>query len=252
MTTQDILCGVRTLEEKPYHPGGEREMEIAALLLALVLGIRHGMAPDHLAAVGTLVEKTRVSFYRSVGIALRIGVGHGVGMSGIIVLILVFSWQLPPRWDLWTNWASGLWLIIIAFWLLLDLVRELRRMRVSLGNHLAEDGYSKRVVGYLAQGRYGKWLQQSWAAWAVGLMLGIAVSPGDLAIYTLVIQHGKEPIAALVLFGVFLGGMLASITLVGAGLGWSNARQRLRQTLQAISGLAGMGVGFALISGILH
>ena len=67
------------------------------------------------------------------------------------------------------------------------------------------------------------------SAWLVGLLFGLAVSPGDLAIFTLMAQHHATPWVAFGLLGLFLCSLFAGLGVVGSGLGWANTRVVLRR-----------------------
>src|SRR5512135_274719 len=75
-----------------------------ALLLGLLLGMRHATDADHVVAVTTIVTRQR-----SLGSAARIGVLWGMGHTLTIVLvggaIILFNLVIPPRLGLAMEFA---------------------------------------------------------------------------------------------------------------------------------------------------
>lgn len=229
------------------------------MLTAAALGGRHALAPDHLAAVGTYVEKTRANRRQGVGFALRIAAGHSAGMLAIAGIVEGLMMTLNPAWLQATTWASGLWLMVMAAWILWDLVRDLRPVSAAYAAETSDD--SERLSEVSTRPRtvfrrkirlQGDWVRRPHTAWLVGLLFGLAVAPGDLAIFTMMVPYHSQPLAAFGLLGIFLLTMFAGLSIVGAGLGWANGRAMLRRGFQAFSGVAGMGVSLALITGVLH
>lgn len=204
--------------------------------MATVLGARHAIAPDHLAAVGTYTEKAGTTKREGLSCALRIAAGHSAGMLIMAAIIMGLATSLPPAWGSWTTWGTSLWLAMMAGWIFWDLIRDLWKDRFP---------YRPTESRPYAPA----WLVRPTTAWFIGLLFGIAVSPGDLAIFTLMIQHHVDPLTAFALLMIFLATMFAGLGAVGSGLGWANTRAGLRRTFQAISGVLGMGVVLALTTG---
>lgn len=215
---------------------------------AAALGARHAFAPDHLSAVGTYVEKTQASRRQGLMWALRIAAGHSIGMLAIAAAIEIFLLKLSPAWMTATTWASSLWLMIMAVLVFWDLILDVRKRRYPNPAHPSEgSGGTSRL-----QALIDKWFHRPVTGWFVGLIFGVAVAPGDLAIFTMMIRYNAQPAAAFGLLFVFLAAMFAGLAVVGSGLGWANSRAFLRRGFQALSGLAGMAVGVALVTGLLH
>ena len=217
-------------------------MNFVLASLSMVLGARHAVAPDHLAAVGTYTEKTEATRWQAIWYALRIAAGHSVGMLAVAAFMIVFLRVLPPIWVTWTSRGSGLWLLAMAVWILWDLIRDIK------GLHHTTSRFSKcKMSPY-----WGRVLARPAAAWAIGLLFGLAVSPGDLAIFTIMIKSHATPVVAFGYLALFFSAMFIGLGAIGGGLGWANTRTFLRRTFQGVSGLAGVGVAIALLGGFLH
>jgi sulfite exporter TauE/SafE len=63
-------------------------------LLGLLLGVRHALEPDHLAAVSTLVADARNPF-RGAILGAAWGIGHSVSLLGVGLVLSLFRAELP-------------------------------------------------------------------------------------------------------------------------------------------------------------
>src|SRR5258706_10431027 len=79
----------------------------------LVLGLRHALDPDHVAAVSTIVSESK-SLRRSSLVGTFWGLGHTVSLllAGIFVIALKF--QISPRLALWMGFVLGFVLIVLG------------------------------------------------------------------------------------------------------------------------------------------
>ncbi|NMP23404.1 hypothetical protein [Sulfobacillus harzensis] len=213
------------------------------LVLAAGLGLRHAMAPDHLAAVGTFVRATRAKTRQSIHHALRIGGGHALGMLVMGIVILGVAHSVPKTLVGTLSCISGLWLMLLSTWILLDLLWPGWRFGMSQLTRWREQRAPKMNSRSVTAG-----------AWGVGLLFGIAVSPGDLAIFTLALAKVAQPMLALSLFFTFLAALLAGLSVLGLILAWRSQGLgvRVSQGLSGLSGFFGLGIGFMLVAGFLH
>lgn len=201
--------------------------------LAILLGVRHASAPDHVMAVTTYVEQNHASARSGIGYALRIGLGHSIGMIIMGIAVLFLLHHLPGTWGTLLSRVSGLWILLFSGLILADLWWG--KEHSTLRN------------------RVSQWVGSRSSAWILGILLGLAVAPGDLAIFGLMTTLPNQVDGALLLFS-FLLAMLTSLSILGASLEFFHKLGRAqwhRWTTNGV-GVLGMGVGLALLSGILH
>src|SRR5438045_4858309 len=81
--------------------------EISVIALVFVLGLKHGLDPDHLAAIDGFVRTTkRDEMRRWCGLFFSLGHGLVVTLVGVAVALLAAAWQ-PPSWlELSGAWIS--------------------------------------------------------------------------------------------------------------------------------------------------
>ena len=78
--------------------------EISVIALVFVLGLKHGLDPDHLAAIDGFTRTTRS---RWCGLFFSLGHGLVVTLVGVAIALLATAWQ-PPAW----LESSGAWISI--------------------------------------------------------------------------------------------------------------------------------------------
>src|SRR5438132_10143738 len=90
--------------------------------LGVVLGLKHALDPDHVAAVSTIVSESK-SLRRSSLVGTVWGLGHTVALllAGIFVIALKF--QISPRLALCMEFVVALMLIVLGVRALLKSVR---------------------------------------------------------------------------------------------------------------------------------
>jgi ABC-type nickel/cobalt efflux system permease component RcnA len=103
------------------------------LLTMFVLGVLHGLGPDHLAAIATLVGRERRSRARRrvAWLGLRFGLGH----VGALLLLAGFAWAagraLPEHGQRLLEQWSGAVLVFVGGWTFIEAARG----RVTLHSH---------------------------------------------------------------------------------------------------------------------
>ena len=117
------------------------------VLIAVGLGLRHAVAPDHLAAVGTFIEKTSATRRQGLEYALRIAAGHSVGMlamAGVMIGLLV---AIPAAWLQWMTWGTASWLMLMAVWILWDLGHDIIFAHDAQTLHMAHGSEARKRMG---------------------------------------------------------------------------------------------------------
>lgn len=110
-------------------------MLLSILLLGVLLGVRHALEADHVAAVASLATRAR-STAEVVKVAAAWGLGHALALlsfgSALIALGLTLSERLEQLFEI----AVGILLVALGA----DVLRRLRAGRVHLHAHQHDDG----------------------------------------------------------------------------------------------------------------
>ena len=184
---------------------------LGGLEYALVFGMRHALDVDHVAAVGTLIE--RDSRVRAVtGVAARWALGHAVTLLSVGVALILVGLRLPSQFE---TLAEGL---VAGVLIALGLRRLLAR---GHGSH------------QLARG-----------AFAVGILHGLAGSGPMVLLAISTLDHKLHALLylGLVAFGTLLG-MVAMAGLFSLPLSRAVGKQAVQRRIEVVAGMASIAAG---------
>lgn len=211
------------------------------LLLGLLLGMRHALDADHLAAVATLVTRSR-----SLGDTVLQGVAWGAGHTLTLLLfggaVLVLGLVLPERAAAALELAVGVMLVVLGA----DVLYRLWHSRVHFHAHRHADG----AAHYHAHAHAGE-LQHDpdrhkhshgfpVRALLVGMVHGMA---GSAALILLSLEALRTPawgLAYIALFGIGSIAGMAVLSVVIA-LPMRLTSRRLDRAHGGLSVLVGLG-----------
>lgn len=227
-------------------------MTLSLLLLGFLIGMRHAVETDHVAAVASLATRSH-----SIGDTIRQGAAWGLGHTVTLFLfgsvVLVMDLVMPERMAHLLEFLVGVMLVGLG----LDVLRQLVQERIHFHLHRHRDG----EVHFHAHSHFGEESHDPrrhvhehpegfpLRALFVGLMHGMA---GSAALILLTLQAVRSPLTGLLyiaLFGVgsMLGMALLSIVIAiplrysAKGMTW------LHNGLQAVIGVATVGIGAMLV-----
>jgi nickel/cobalt transporter (NiCoT) family protein len=133
--------------------------EVSVIALVFVLGLKHGLDPDHLAAIDGFTRTTRS---RWCGLFFSLGHGLVVTLVGVAVALLAATWQ-PPSW----LESSGA-LISIGVLAMLGSANLIAVLRTPAGQPVALAGMRAHwLPARLAQARHPAIIAAVGAAFAI-------------------------------------------------------------------------------------
>lgn len=180
---------------------------VAALGFGFVLGMRHALEPDHIAAVSTLVAE-RPSWRRGALLGAFWGVGHSVALVGLGGSLLVLRTRLP------SVIAEGFELVVALVLIVLG-VRSIRRAivpsagRPRVHRHRRHEHAHPADVAHLHVGAF----TLARRPLVVGLAHGLAGSGALTAIAVAAMPTRAGGFAYVLLFGV--GSIIGMAALTG-------------------------------------
>jgi ABC-type nickel/cobalt efflux system permease component RcnA len=199
-----------------------------AVLLAIVLGAVHALAPGHGKTVmAAYMVGMEGSLRQAMWIGLTVTATHTAGVLALGVVLSLSSAAAPERVYPWLGLASGVLLVLIGVRLVLRAFGVRRATKTALHEH----GHAHNGVGALSMRRSG--------LLTVGFAGGLVPSPSALVVLLGAIALHR------VWFGivlVLLYGLGMASALVGTGL----ALSRLRVRLRSVRGARAMRVAAAL------
>lgn len=108
---------------------------IEILLMGFLLGMRHAMESDHVAAVASLVTKSP-SLRESVRLGSMWGLGHTLTLFIFGSAVMLLDHMIPERMAMMLEFTVGIMLVMLG----IDVVRRFMRERVHFHAHRHADG----------------------------------------------------------------------------------------------------------------
>jgi ABC-type nickel/cobalt efflux system permease component RcnA len=221
-----------------------------AMVVAVLLGLRHATDPDHLTAVSTLVLSERWSQRRSAGaLGLFWGLGHAATLLALGVPIVFFGPYLPAAIHSGAEALVGLVIVALAVRLLVRWRRGYFHAHPHSHGavqhshpHVHEHSRSARHPG-LHGHRHAESLGRSpRAAFGVGLVHGVG---GSGAFAALLVGATSDRIEGIVTLFLFAGATAVSMALVSSAFGRAVVRgPALRRLAGAVPVLGALSLLF--------
>jgi ABC-type nickel/cobalt efflux system permease component RcnA len=220
------------------------------LALGFVLGLRHALDADHLAAVSTFVTEER-SLLRSSLIGVSWGVGHTAALLVFGLGVAAFRLTLTPRFSEWLEFLVGCMLVLLGG----NVLYKLAKGRALHAHAHAHDGAAHTHL-HVHAGEAGhdhqhqhRTLRLGGRPFVVGVVHGLA---GTAALMMLVVGALPSLLLAagyILIFGVgSIGGMTVMSLLMSVPLALAARRLALMEHLVRLgAGLFSLGFGLFLI-----
>ena len=221
----------------------------SVLAFGFVLGLKHAVEVDHLAAVSTIVSE-RKNLLSSLLIGGLWGVGHTISLLITGVLVILFHVEIGERLALFLEFCVGLMLIALGA----NALRKLWRGG-HLHLHIHNHGGRAHVHPHIHDGEqetgththHG--LRPGMRPLLVGMLHGLA---GSAALMLLVLSTITRPLvgfAYIIIFGVgSIGGMMIMSALVSLPLYLTATRfNRVNLMMRTLAGLFSLSFGLFVI-----
>jgi|SRR3990172_866335 len=222
-------------------------LPLVSLGLGFILGVRHAMDPDHVAAVSALLSQHR-SLARSCLLGTFWGVGHTMALLAAGVAVIVFKLTISPEV------AKGMEMAVAVVLILLG-GHVLRRSLGVWSFHRHEHSHDGRPHSHFhlhastedSPGHIHL-LKGGGRPFLVGFVHGMA---GSAALMLLVLTAIPSPVRAFLYILVFgIGSTAGMLVLSGLiGIPFVVTADRSRQAhaaIQALAGAASLILGLAL------
>jgi hypothetical protein len=217
---------------------------LAILGLGFVLGLRHALDVDHLAAVSTIVSQ-RGSVWRSSLVGVAWGIGHTTSLLAVAVGVIGLHAEIPPWVEQALEFGVAVMLVGLGARLLLGVLRGdalHAHAHAHAGRpHLHPHWHLPGIAGH----EHGPDHRRPFA---VGLVHGLAGSGGLMLAVAATIPDRLLAIAYVVIFGLgSIGGMaIMSALFAVPSLVTTRRFAGADRWLRAGAAVASVGVGIAL------
>jgi ABC-type nickel/cobalt efflux system permease component RcnA len=222
---------------------------LAFLGLGFVLGLRHALDVDHLAAVSTIVSQRR-GLWRSSLVGAVWGLGHTASLLAAGVAVIALHTEIPPQLAQGLELAVAVMLIGLG----LNLLRTIRRggtVHVHVhehGGHHHHVHAHVHAAGDAPADPHHHPVVSARRPFLVGVVHGLA---GSAALMLAVLATIPDPTVAFAYIAVFgagsIGGMMMMSTLVGLPFVLAGERfARIDLMLRTAAGVGSIAVGVLL------
>jgi high-affinity nickel permease len=203
----------------------------ATLVLGFVLGLRHALDGDHVAAVATFTTEER-NLWRSSLIGAYWGVGHSVALLVFGSLIVALRLEVSPRVSQTLEFAVGVMLILLGA----NALRKLPRSTAVHAHAHEHDGSSHSHLhvhlGDAGHTHQHRMLRVAGKPFLVGIVHGLAGTAAVLLLVVGAIPSALLALGVLLIFGVgTIGGMMAMSVLMSVPLAFAAGRVRTVERL---------------------
>jgi sulfite exporter TauE/SafE len=198
---------------------------IALLALGFLVGVRHALEADHLAAVASLATRS-ASLLDKVKVAAAWGGGHAASLLLLGALLLLLGVSLPESASRGFEFLAGVVLVGLG----IDVLRRLRKQRIHF--HVHRHGGGARHLHAHAHADDGAHAVSDHAhahargllprALAIGGLHGLAGSGALVLVSMQLLGSGVEALAYVLLFALgSILGMVAFSVALSMSFAWS-------------------------------
>ncbi|MDE3225665.1 MAG: sulfite exporter TauE/SafE family protein [Nitrospirota bacterium] len=222
---------------------------LTILGLGFLLGAKHALDADHVAAVSTLLVD-RPAWRTSGIVGFCWGFGHTVTLLLVGLLVIVFKLTIPEPVAQGLELGVGLMLIVLGGSLAATLVRA--RWHVHVHRHEGESHlhlHSHRLQPDHAHAHGVPW---SVRPVLIGMVHGLAGSAALMLLVLAAVRSVWEGLVYILVFGVgsiagmMLLGMVISVPLV-MSVAWG---RRAQFAIQGLASLGSIGLGVTMVARI--
>jgi hypothetical protein len=179
-----------------------------------LLGMRHALEPDHLAAVSTLVSRERNTMKAAL-LGMCWGLGHTAGLIVVGAVLVVLRSELPDRIATFFELLVAIMLVVLGTRAVVQAIRQARPPHHHPGTFAVH-----RHSGLPAHVHIGTWTLAR-RPLLVGAIHGLAGSGALTALVLTTLPSTAARLSYMALFG--LGSTVGMAALSGL-LGWPLAR----------------------------
>jgi ABC-type nickel/cobalt efflux system permease component RcnA len=222
----------------------------SALGVGFLLGLRHALDADHVAAISTFLDGNR-TLYRSCVVGTFWGIGHTLTLFVVALLTIALRLRIPPEVGRVLEVVVGIVVVALGANVLF---RALRALRVHRHEHMHDGASHRHLHVHLgSEGAHGHvhLIGTGRRPLMMGALHGLA---GSAALLLLVLATIPSTLAALLYVAVFgVGstvGMLLVSGLIGIPFALSATSQRFRVALRIGVGVASLAVGTGMLAAL--
>lgn len=213
-------------------------MLISLLALGFLLGLKHALEADHVAAVTSLVTRS-ASLRETIRVSGAWGLGHAATMIVFGTVLILLGATLPDRVVHVLEAVVGVMLILLG----LDVLRRLLKRKIHVHDHSHDHGVRHMHVHLHERSHSRHEHAHAAALWpralVVGCVHGLAGTAGLVLLALPAMSSGASAVGYLAVFGVgTVAGMVLFSVVISVPLALSV--RRLRWATYGLEGTVGV------------
>ena len=222
---------------------------LSILFFGFLLGLKHAVEADHLAAVSTIVTE-RKSLLGSALVGGIWGLGHTISLLVVGFFVLLLNFRISEQTESILELGVGIMLIFLGLNVLQKIVRggTLHLHRHEHGGHVHLHPHThKHEHTDVPHTHHG--LSLSPRPLIIGLVHGLAGSAGLMLLVLPAIESQTVGLLYIVIFGIgSIGGMMLMSFLVSLPFHFTALRfNRVNVLLMCSAGLLSIGLGLLIV-----
>ncbi|MAG91664.1 urease accessory protein UreH [Candidatus Woesearchaeota archaeon] len=183
---------------------------ITFLVFGFLLGVRHAFDSDHIAAMSTLIAKTK-SLKKSTLLGILWGFGHTISLFIIGSLILLFKITIPEKIALSFELLAGIMLVILGF----NIIFTLNKNKIHIHKHSHGNKEHHHFHSHKFNKNHSHEHLQASKSLLIGSVHGLA---GSAALALLVLTTVNSTLMGLFYIIIFGVGSMLGMTLITASI----------------------------------
>lgn len=217
------------------------------LTLGFLLGLKHALESDHLAAVSTIVTE-RKSLWSSAIVGGIWGLGHTISLFVAGVFVLLLNFQISEQTERMLEFCVGAMLILLG----LNVLRKLLfGATLNFQTHEHDGSVHAHLFGQNTSEAPHAHHNFSFSprALIVGMIHGLAGSAALMLLVIPTIESRPLGLLYILIFGAgSIGGMMLMSLLVGLPFSLTAGKfNRLNHAMQSLAGIASVGIGLLIV-----
>jgi MFS family permease len=222
---------------------------VSALAFGFVLGLKHAVEADHLAAVSTIVSE-RKSLFSSMMVGGLWGIGHTISLFIAGIFVIVLHVKISERWALLLEFCVGVMLVALGA----NALRKLARgghLHLHVHQHGGRAHAHPHIHGLEPEtdphAHHG--FRPGMRPLLVGMVHGLAGSAALMLLVLSTLSSTLAGLAYIALFGIgSIGGMMLMSALVSLPLYLTASRfTRANLMMRGLAGLFSLSFGLFMI-----
>ena len=218
---------------------------LAVLTTGFVIGLRHALDADHLAAVSAIVSD-RKSIWSSSIVGGLWGVGHTISLFVIGAMVILLKITISETAETYLEAAVGVMLVVLG----LNVLRKLFTAEKLHAHEHSHNGHSHSHI-HLHEPHEKPARHHSFSprSVVVGMVHGVAGSAGLMLLILPTIDSRTLAMGFILIFGLgSIGGMVVMSFLMGLPLHFTATRfLMVNKGIRVLAGLFSFGLGMMIV-----